>query len=74
MTDVIILDNREFLVAKKRTVNGDNYIYAVANDESGDFTLLKETEKNGEKFVASVNDNDEAEAILKIIAQESIQS
>lgn len=72
MSDVIVLDNREFLVAKSRVVNGDKYIYAIANDESGDFTLLKETEENGEKFVASVTDNDEVEAVLKIIAKESI--
>lgn len=72
MSDVIVLDNREFLVAKRRVVNGDKYIYAIANDESGDFTLLKETEENGENFVASVTDNDEVEAVLKIIAKESI--
>lgn len=69
MTDVLVLDNREFLVVKRRKVNDANYIYAIASDDSNDFTLLKEV---GNNEVESVKDEDEARAILKIIAKESI--
>ncbi len=69
MTNVLVLDNREFLVVKKRKVNDTNYIYAIASDDSSDFTLLKEV---GNNEVESVKDEDEARAIFKIIAKESI--
>ncbi len=67
MNEIIILDGREFLVVERINFFGYNYIYAYALDDTDDYTILKETLKDGKKFVSSVVDDEEIEEILKMI-------
>lgn len=70
MDEIITLDNRDFVVVNKKTINDTNYIYAIASDGTNDLVLLQEVEENGETFVESVNDKEVFDKVLKLMVLE----
>lgn len=71
MDDIIILNNREFLILNKINVNGYNFLYVIATDGTNDFTLLNEYEENGKIMVKSVMDPNVIDEVLSKIKEEN---
>ncbi len=71
MDDIIVLNNREFLILNKINLNGYNFLYVIATDGSNEFTLLNEYEENGKKMVKSVMDPELIDEILLKIKEEN---
>ena len=66
MEDILILDNREFLIIKEVSYNDANYIYVVATDGTNDIAFLKESIEDGIKYVTSITDKEELKIVTNL--------
>ncbi len=71
MEDIITLNERDFLVAKKLNYNNINYSLVISMDNENDIALLKESFENGEVYVSSITDEKEYEKIKKLMTSEN---
>lgn len=71
MEDIITLNERDFLVAKKLNYNNINYSLVISMDNENDIALLKESFENGEVYVSSITDEKEYETIKKLMTSEN---
>ena len=70
---MILLDGKEFLVAKRLEHEGNVYLYVIGDDDGKkEFSVLRETIYNDEVFVESVNDEEKVKEIFTIIAEEGL--
>ena len=72
LDEIITLDDREFLIVKRVELRGSNYMYVFATDDSMDYSVLIETEIEGQPYVESINDEALIKEILTIVVKESI--
>lgn len=69
MEEIIIIDNRDFLIVKKFYYNEKNYIYAISTDGKNDVVLLEEKIVNGEELVESVRNEIEIKQVLNYMSK-----
>jgi len=71
MEEVIILDEKEFLIVDKITLNDKKYLYVIATDGSNAFTILNEYEEDGKIKVKSVLDENIVNQVMQSICKRS---
>lgn len=71
MEEVIILDEKEFLIVDKITLNDKKYLYVIATDGSNTFTILNEYEEDGKIKVKSVLDENIVNQVMQSITKRS---
>jgi len=69
MEEIIIIDNRDFLIVKNFSYNEKNYIYAISTDGKNDVVLLEEKIVNGEELVESVKNETEIKQVLNYMSK-----
>jgi len=69
MEEIIIIDNRDFLIVKNFSYNEKNYIYAISTDGKNDVVLLEEKIVNGEELVESVKNEIEIKQVLNYMSK-----
>lgn len=67
--DIIILDEREFLIVETVEYQNLNYLYVIATDGTNDITVLSEYKKDDKTYVKSITDKDLIDKIFLLVAQ-----
>ena len=67
MTEVntITIDNKEYMVIGEI----ENYVYLSNIDNPKDFLIKKSIEKDGEKYLAPIEDREEFDKAIKLFAK-----
>ena len=72
MEDIIILNEKEFLVLKTLNYNNNNYIYAISTDGNNTIALVKEVIVDNEVMVESIENQNEFKQVMEEIIKSNL--
>lgn len=67
--DIIVLNDRDFLIIERVNYNENSYLYVIATDRSNDITVLEEYINNNKKYVKSVTDSDLIDKVFLLVGE-----